>query len=136
MGTVPSELVKMGDQLALDHERSVSKMRAEELKANVLKGQLSAYGTDPVRDALTNGRVNILVMLSNYVLPGWICEKCQHFQEGNQPEVCTQCGGRTSQVNVLEELYELAQRTDAEVEFVEEDEFLQSIGGVGAILRY
>jgi peptide chain release factor subunit 1 len=39
-------------------------------------------------------------------------------------------------VNVLEELYELAQRTGAEVEFVEEDEFLQSIGGVGAILRY
>lgn len=34
-------------------------------------------------------------------------------------------------MNVLEELYELAQRTGAEVEFVEEDEFLQSIGGVG-----
>ena len=136
MGTHPSELVKMGDQVALDHERSLSIKRAEELKANVLKGQLSAYGTDTVRDALTHGRVNTLIMLSDYVVPGWICEKCQHFQEGNQPEVCTQCGGRTSQVNVLEELYELAQRTGAEVEFVEEDEFLRSIGGVGAILRY
>jgi len=136
MGTVPSELVKMGDQVALDHERSLSIKRAEELKANVLKGQLSAYGTDMVRDALTHGRVNTLVMLSNYVLPGWICERCQHFQEGNRPDVCTNCGGRTSQVNVLEELYELAQRTGAEVEFVEEDQFLQSIGGVGAILRY
>jgi len=39
-------------------------------------------------------------------------------------------------VNILEELYELAQRTGAEVEFVEEDEFLRSLGGVGAILRY
>ena len=136
MGTVPSELVKMGDQVALDYERSVSKKRAEELKSNVLKGQLSSYGIDPVRDALTHGRVNTLVMLSDYVVPGWICEKCQHFQEGARPEVCPQCGGRTSQVNVLEELYELAQRTGAEVEFVEEDEFLQSIGGVGAILRY
>ena len=58
------------------------------------------------------------------------------FPGGNQPEVCTQCGSRTSQVNVLEELYELAQRTGAGVEFVDEDEFLQSIGGVGAILRY
>ncbi len=136
MGTVTSELVKMGDQVALDHGRSLGKERAEELKANVLKGQLSAYGTDPVRDALTQGRVNTLVMLSDYVVPGWICERCQHFQEGNRPEVCTQCGGRTSQVNVLEELYELARRTGAEVEFVEEDEFLRSIGGVGAILRY
>ena len=136
MGTVPSELVKMGDQVALVHERSLSIKRAKELKANVLKGQLSSYGTDPVRYALIDGRVNTLVMLSNYVLPGWICEKCQHFQVGGRPEVCPQCGGRTSQVNVLEELYQLAQRTGAEVEFVEEDEFLQSIGGVGAILRY
>lgn len=136
MGTAHAELVEMGDQMALDHERSVSQKRAEELKAAVLKGQLSAYGTNQVRDALMHGRVNTLVLLSNYVVPGWICESCQHFQEGNQPEVCTQCGSRTSQVNVLEELYELAQRTGAGVEFVDEDEFLQSIGGVGAILRY
>jgi len=136
MTTRLSELVKLGDQMALNHERSLSIKRAEELKTNVLRGQLYAYGTDSVRDALTQGRVNTLVLLSNYVVPGWICERCQHFQEGNRPEVCTQCGGRTSQVNVLEELYELAQRTGAEVEFVEEDEFLQSIGGVGAILRY
>ncbi|MBC7121354.1 MAG: hypothetical protein H5T33_07305 [Candidatus Methanosuratus sp.] len=136
MTTRPSELVKLGEQVALDRERTLSIKRAEELKANVLRGQLYAYGTDSVRDALAQGRVNTLVLLSDYVVPGWICERCQHFQEGDRPEVCAQCGGRTSQVNVLEELYELAQRTGAEVEFVEEDEFLQSIGGVGAILRY
>jgi len=37
---------------------------------------------------------------------------------------------------VLEELYELAKWTGAQVEFVDEEEFLQSLGGVGAILRY
>ena len=36
----------------------------------------------------------------------------------------------------LEELLEIAQNTGSDVEFVEEDEFLESIGGLGAILRY
>jgi hypothetical protein len=85
MGTVPSELVKMGDQVALDYERSVSKKRAEELKSNVLKGQLSSYGIDPVRDALTHGRVNTLVMLSDYVVPGWICENASTSRRGLGP---------------------------------------------------
>lgn len=136
IGTAPSDLIKMGDQVTLDKERSLSRKMVEELKSAVLKGRLSAYGTDQVRDALMQARVKSLVLLDNLVIPGWICERCQHFQEGAQPESCPHCNGRTSRVNVLEELYELAQRTGAQVEFVDEDEFLQSLGGVGAILRY
>ena len=136
MGVKPADLVEMGDRLALDKERSLSRERAAELKTAVLKGRLYASGADPVRDALLQGRVKSLLLLDGFVIPGWICESCQYFQEGSQPEGCPRCNGRTSRVNLLEELYELAQRTGAEVEFVEEDEFLRSLGGVGAILRY
>lgn len=136
MGTSPGELVRMGDQLALNNEAFLSRKMADDLRSAVLKGQLSAYGIDQVRDALMQGKVNFLILLDDFVIPGWICEKCQHLREGRQPASCPQCGGRTSRVNVLEELYELAQRTGAQVEFVDEDQFLQSIGGVGAILRY
>ena len=136
MGVTPADLVEMGDRLALDKERSLSQERAAELRSAVLRGQLYATGADKVRDALQQGRVKSLLLLDGFVIPGWICESCQHFQEGKQPERCPNCNGRTSRVNILEELYELAQRTGAEVEFVEEDEFLRSLGGVGAILRY
>mgnify|MGYP001178185671 FL=1 len=136
MGVKPADLVEMGDRLALDKERSLSRERAAELKSAVLKGRLYASGADPVRDALLQGRVKSLLLLDGFVIPGWICESCQYFQEGSQPEGCPRCNGRTSRVNRREELYELAQRTGAEVEFVEEDEFLRSLGGVGAILRY
>jgi peptide chain release factor subunit 1 len=37
---------------------------------------------------------------------------------------------------VVEELYEMAQRTGAEVEFVEKEDFLDSDDVVGALLRY
>ena len=136
MGVKPADLVEMGDRLALDKERSLSRERAAELRSAVLRGQLYATGADKVRDALQQGRVKSLLLLDGFVIPGWICESCQYFQEGSQPERCPRCNGRTSRVNILEELYELAQRTGAEVEFVEEDEFLRSLGGVGAILRY
>ena len=136
MGVTPADLVEMGDRLALDKERSLSRGRAAELRSAVLRGQLYASGADKVRDALQQGRVKSLLLLDGFVIPGWICESCQHFQEGSQPESCPRCNGRTSRVNLLEELYELAQRTGAEVEFVEEDDFLRSLGGVGAILRY
>ena len=36
----------------------------------------------------------------------------------------------------LEELLEMAQNTGAGVDFIEKDEFLESIGDLGAILRY
>ncbi len=136
MGTSLADLVEMGDRLALEKERSLSRERAAELRSAVLRGQLYATGADKVRDALQQGRVKSLLLLDGFVIPGWICESCQHFQEGSQPESCPRCNGRTSRVNLLEELYELAQRTGAEVEFVEEDDFLRSLGGVGAILRY
>jgi peptide chain release factor subunit 1 len=36
----------------------------------------------------------------------------------------------------LEELYGLAEKTGAEVVLVQDDAFLESVGGLGAILRY
>ncbi len=136
MGTTPADLVEMGDRVALEKERASGRERSAELRSAVLRGQLYASGADPVRDALLQGRVKSLLLLDGFEIPGWICESCQYFQEGSQPESCPRCNGRTSRVNLLEELYELAQKTGAEVEFVEEDEFLRSLGGVGAILRY
>ena len=36
----------------------------------------------------------------------------------------------------LERLYEQAEKTGAEVVLVDDDEFLEAMGGVGALLRY
>ncbi len=36
----------------------------------------------------------------------------------------------------LERLYEQAERTGANVKIVDGDEFLEAVGGVGALLRY
>jgi len=131
-----NDLMRRGDEIALEDERIKSIASAEKLKAAVLKGGLAVYGLDAVRDALDNGRVNVLIVQKDHSIPGWICERCQNLQmDTSDQNNCSRCGGPNSRVDLVEEFYELAQRTRAEVEFVDDD-FLKSVGGVGALLRY
>lgn len=131
------DLVEVGDEIALADERAKSKRRAEELRAEILRGGLSAQGVEATKDALGAGRVSVLILLKSVSIPGWICERCQILEAKKRPpETCPTCGGPTSPVDVVEELYELAERTGAEVEFVEDDASLASSEGVGALLRY
>jgi len=135
--TPRKDLVEVGGEIALEDERARSMERAEELRAEIRKGGLAVQGVEATRDALSAGRASVLVLLKNASIPGWICERCQILEARKlPPETCPTCGGPTSPVNVVEELYELAERTGAEVEFVEEDECLSSSEGVGALLRY
>jgi peptide chain release factor subunit 1 len=131
------ELVEAGNAVLHDNDISRSAQLAADFKNAVLRGGLAAYGVEDVRDALEQGRVNTLLILKGSSVPGWICERCQNLQaNARPPEECDRCKGPTSVVDVVEELYELAQRTAAEVEFVEKDDFPDQDHMVGALLRY
>ena len=132
MQTPGGDLVKLGGQLARE-ERSVQLHLAERLKEAVLKGQPSAYGLAEVGRALEEGRVNHLLLSSGFALPQMICKKCHFTHE--EGETCPTCGGQMQALS-LERLYEQAERTGAEVALLEDDEFLEAMGGVGALLRY
>jgi peptide chain release factor subunit 1 len=130
------ELLEIGNEIALADERERSMERAEELRSEILRGGLAVRGVDATKAALAVGRVGVLVLLKDASVPGWICERCEALEAKKRPPECPICGGPTSTVDVVNELYELAERTDAEVEFVEEDPCLASSEGVGALLRY
>ncbi|MGA9098685.1 MAG: Vms1/Ankzf1 family peptidyl-tRNA hydrolase [Methanotrichaceae archaeon] len=132
ISTLPSELVKLGDDVT--QQDNSEKAAAAELKAAILKGMPAAYGFEEVRMALEQGRVKTLV-LNNFEIPGMVCQSCRLIPEIQQSS-CPSCGGHMSKENIAEQFYELAQRTGAEVALVEDDAFLESIGGMGAMLRY
>jgi peptide chain release factor subunit 1 len=131
MQTPSGDLVKLGNELS-NRERSREKELAEKLKEAVLKGRPAAYGVVEVGEALKQGRVNHLLLANSFALPQMICKKCHFHGEG---ETCPTCGGQMQALS-LEELYQQAERTGAEVVLVEDDAFLESIGGIGATLRY
>jgi len=137
MDAPSGDLIRMGEEVAQKDERRKSNARADELREAVLKGDPAIYGASEVKEALEQGKVSCLILLDSASIPGWICERCQLIKERTAPPPkCPRCGGKPSEVDVVEELYELAQRTGAEVEFVDEHPFLESVGGLGALLRY
>ena len=126
-------ILELLDNWAKLQEREEGKKKVSMLKNAILKGLPASYGLMDVKRTLEEGRVNYLFIRKDFHLPGMICRKCRITHDTH--ENCPICGEEMAALR-LEELLELAQNKSAEVEFVEGDEFLESIGGLGAILRY
>jgi len=127
------DLVNLGKDLVHEDELSREKVLAERLKEAVQRGHPAAYGLAEVGNALKDGRVNYLLISEGFALPGMICKSCHRID--SEGEKCPTCGEEAAALS-LEGLYELAERMGAEVILVEDDAFLESLGNIGAILRY
>jgi peptide chain release factor subunit 1 len=129
-----TELLAHAEHLARADEVSDEELAVEALRRAVFKDELGVIGMEGTRSALARGRVAMLVLEDDLDLRGWTCETCKAFAEG--PGRCPRCGGNLSAADLVNELVEMAQRTDAEVQHVKASAFLDSVGGVGAVLRY
>jgi peptide chain release factor subunit 1 len=131
------QLEKHTEVLAIAHERAEESSALEDLKVAIYKDELGALGVEEVRDALLAGRVQTLLCLVDLSMVKQICERCKRITgpAGSEGR-CPSCGGPTSAADVMEELYEMAESTSAELEVVDDSPFLEEVGGVAAILRY
>ena len=128
------ELLKESVRLVSEREEKKSREAVQQLKEEILKDGLVAYGAEETLQAVKNGQVELLIVEKDYKIKGWICEHCQIVKEGSVKE-CPYCGGSVSEVDVIEEILEFAERTDADVEFTDDEE-IADLGHIGAILRY
>jgi peptide chain release factor subunit 1 len=133
METPAGYLLNLGEEVSRSDIEADSRALSERLKEAVLRGEPAAYGLADVKKALEEGKVNNLLISEGFALPGMICISCHNVHK--EGELCPTCGGEMAALR-LEELYEMAERTGAEVVLVEDDEFLESVGHVGALLRY
>ena len=128
------ELLKKSIHMIRGREERKSLEAVLQLKEEILKDGLAVYGVKDTLKAVKNGQVELLLIEKDYKPRGWICENCQMVDEGKELN-CPYCGKKTSEVDVLEEILEFAERTDAEVEFTDYEE-LANLGHVGGILRF
>jgi len=128
------ELLKESIHLISELEEQKSRGAVQQLKEEILKDGLAAYGFDDTLGAVKNGQVELLIIEKDYKLKGRICEHCQLLKVGSVKN-CPNCGGSTSQVDVIEEILEFGKRTGAEIEFTDDEE-ISRLGHIGAILRY
>jgi len=128
------ELLKQSVRLISVKEQQKSHESLTQLKEEILKEGLAAYGFDDTLQAVKNGQVELLIVQKDYKIKGWVCEHCQVVRKGKVHK-CPSCENMVSEVDVIEEILEFAKRTDAEIEFVDDPE-IDNLGHVGAILRY
>jgi len=128
------KLMKQSIRLIAEREKHEGYEAIKHLKEEILKDGLATYGIKDTLKAVKNGQVELLLIQKDIKLTGWICENCQIVDKGIL-STCPYCGNKTSQVDVLEEILEFAERTDADIEFTDSDE-LADLGHIGAILRF
>src|SRR5438552_624608 len=120
-------------------------------------GGLSAYGEAQVRNALTIGAVDLLILSEKLRKVRLImkCENCQWTKEETTAEDpiefekrygnCPQCGQQAvaidQETDIVEELSQIAESMGSKVKIIsgnsdEGELFFKAFGGVGAILRF
>jgi peptide chain release factor subunit 1 len=128
------ELLKESIQLITEKEEQKSSDAVHHLKEEILKDGLAVYGINETLKAAQNGQVELLIIQKDYKLKGCLCENCQILKSGPIKD-CPICGGPTTEADVIEEIIEFAERTDAEIEFTSDEE-MTNLGHIGAILRF
>ncbi|RLF65751.1 MAG: hypothetical protein DRN57_08465 [Thermoplasmata archaeon] len=135
--TPEGKLLSLAEEVAATDEREGEMRCVDELRAAIMKGEPASYGPGEVHTALTEARVRTLIILKGTSIPGWKCERCGRMVPGEAPPPeCPACGGAPSVVDIVEEFFEMAETIGAFTEFVEDSPFLESLGGIAAILRY
>ena len=121
-----------------EHEQMESMETAGLLLDELRTAGLAVSGTEATLEALARTQVDVLVLSESYAAPaGWKCRSCETVGVDTAPVGCPQCGEQTvGEINLMEEMVRLAERSGCTVEIVRNTDVLFDIGGVGCLLRY
>ncbi|HMA83222.1 MAG TPA: Vms1/Ankzf1 family peptidyl-tRNA hydrolase [Candidatus Thermoplasmatota archaeon] len=115
-------------------EEAKSENAVSRLKQEILKNGLAVYGFDETLKAARNGQIDVLIVQKDYQLKGCLCEHCQILKAGPVKD-CPVCGSTTTEADMIEEIIEFSERTDASIEFTDKEE-ISHLGHIGGLLRY
>lgn len=138
--------IEMNANDVLVHERSFQLVQqadqireAKLVEASITaaaKGSNGVVRLDDTLGAVSEGRVQTLIVSDGFHAPGYRCTSCT-FVTAQELSACPFCGG---EINEIPDAVELAIRRvteqGGEIEIVEHKETLDAAGGIGALLRY
>lgn len=106
-----------------------------ELRRAILTDGLATYGVSAVRDAVVAARVDTILIEKGLSQAGWICVPCRMVGPG-VARPCPSCDRATDDVDLIEELVQIAISYDARLQSIAPPSFLSDLGGVAALLRF
>jgi hypothetical protein len=136
--TEACDVVSRSIEAFIEAEEKESCDAAGMLEERLRGGGLAVAGTRASHFALRRGRVQTLVMSTDYApRPGWLCVSCrvERTAEG-RPKRCRACGSRSLvDLEVREAMLRLAEQRGIQVELVRDSAALRRIGDVGCLLQ-
>jgi peptide chain release factor subunit 1 len=123
-------------ELYFAEERAEERALWDEIKDASFAGSLGVTGPTRVLEAAKVGRAEAILVARDAEIRGSRCRDCEHLAHG-VPSHCYVCGsGDLFEVDLVNELAELAAQTSATVDFADPFDALSDVGHVAALLRY
>jgi peptide chain release factor subunit 1 len=124
---------------ALDVEDSIERAKeaslVQRLRDRVGAGNGAVAGLEGVLVAMTQRRIETLLVSPGLVAPGWRCWGCDHLAVKGRR--CPGCGANMARVDdVVEEAIEVALGQSSRVVTCFDNPDLDVLGGIGALLRF
>ncbi|NQT34914.1 hypothetical protein HQ587_06975 [bacterium] len=132
----PTDVLKRCLPLMKEIEYKFERQALDELFSTGGGGAGAVLGLSDVLDAIQQGNVHKLYVMSNMVSPGMVCKVCSALTtERDRP--CPFCGGEMRKVNYMLDLaIQKAMDQGARIDMLEKAPRLVKVGGIGALLRY
>ncbi|MGB9627279.1 MAG: Vms1/Ankzf1 family peptidyl-tRNA hydrolase [Thermodesulfobacteriota bacterium] len=134
-----SKVLRKVFERLLQRERSEINHEIQKLKERSPQGGLATLGLSETLEALNQGQVHTLYLLTSFSYKGGKCKGCGSLfvhLSGNPSLPCPLCKGGFKMVDLGEEMMKASLRLDGEVKWVEENQVLKEHEGVGASLRF
>ncbi|MDP8239707.1 MAG: VLRF1 family aeRF1-type release factor [Candidatus Hatepunaea meridiana] len=132
----PNEILKLSMPIMKDVEYKFERKALDELFNTGGGGAGAVLGLSDVLDALQQGNVHKLYVMSNMVEPGMVCNNCGAVTTLRETP-CPYCGGEMRKVTYMLDLaIQKAMDQGARIDMLEEAPRLVKTGGIGAKLRY
>lgn len=98
-------------------------------------GGLAITGLEKSLDSFRLGAVQTFLVMDELSIPGFNCSNCKFFS--TKETVCPYCGSETTSIpDIIEQVTEDAIHQGGQVKFILRSGELQSVGSIGAFLRF
>lgn len=123
-------------QIGAEAERAREAHQVGALITRAAKQNLAVIGLGDTLDAIHSGRVQELLLLEGYHVPGWHCSSCGQLSARTAAS-CTGCG---RPIDLVEDVVDLAvsdvMRRGGMVDVVYANSDFEKAGSIGALLRF
>jgi peptide chain release factor subunit 1 len=131
-----SDVLARTMQIGLEAEWHREERLADAIITAAAKGGSGAVGLDDTLEAIRAGRVQTLVISEGYRKPGYHCLGCGYLT--TQPQAtCPFCSSAFEQIpDTVEMAVQTVMKAGGDVQVLHSSPKLESIGMIGAVLRY